>query len=182
MVNDEQQVINLSKDILYLIGSVLGIIGFIRTLKKEDYCSLSYKTDFGNEVEPYLICLKGDMYNLSVSNSERAVFVKKYKATVIPAYESRKSVSGSDIDRAAFFPILKEQEFIVIDNNDLKMKKMYFHYEDKFSNKYKQTFSFDERDIGNNDRIKRINHSHYILSKRKFRFLYIWFPITSKRY
>ena len=182
MVNDGQQVINLSKDILYLIGSVLGIIGFIRTLKKVDYCSLNYKTDFGNEAEPYLICLKGDMYNLSITNKERAVFVKKYQSNVIPAYENRKIVLTSEIDRSAFFPILKEGEFIVIDNNDFKMDKLYFHYEDKFDNKYKQVFLFDKNEIGNNDRIKRVNRSFYILTKRKFWFLYLWFPLLNKPY
>lgn len=180
MIYNNQSLINLSKDILYLIGSVLGVIGFFRTLKKRDYCSLNYKTDFGNEVEPYLICLKGDIYNLSITNGDRAVFVLKYPSSVIPAFENRKDTPAGSIDRAAFYPILKEQEFIIIDNKDFKMKKMHFHYEDKYSNKYKQTFSFDETEVGNNDRIKRVNRSCYILTKRKYRFLYIWFPLINR--
>ena len=176
VANDQQQLINLYKDILYLIGSVLGIIGFIRTLKKVDYSCLNYKTDFGNEVEPYLICLKGDLYNLNITTSERAVFVRKYPADIIPAHEQRKNVPAANIERSAFFPIMKEREFVVIDNNDFKMGKLYFHYEDRYSNKYKQIFTFDQTEVGNDERIKRVNRSCYKLTKRKFRFLRIWLP------
>lgn len=177
---EQQIIINLSKDILYLIGSVLGIIGFIRTLKKREYCGLNYKTDFGNEVEPYLICLRADMYNLSISNSERAVFVLKYPSNSLPTYEAIKNQASNITVKASFFPILKEGEFLVIDNRNFKMGKIQFNYEDKFQNQYKQQFSFDESEIGSADRIKRANRSCYTLTKRKYRFLYIWLPLFSK--
>jgi len=180
MIDNQQQLINLSKDILYLVGSILGIIGFIRTFKKREYCSFNYKTDFGNEVEPYLICLRSNMYNLKVSNSKRAVFVVKYPSTAIASFENRKTVLTSTLERASFFPLFKEEEFLVIDNNDFKMDVLYFEYEDKYQNKYKQQFSFDSTEIGNNERIKRTNRSCYLLSKRQYRFMFIWLPLFKR--
>lgn len=180
MIDNNQQLITFSKDILYLIGSVLGIIGFIRTLKKRDYCSLNYKTDFGNEVEPYLLCLRADMYNLSVSNSQRAIMVEKFSGKTIPAYDSRKDIPATQIERAAFFPIVKEQDFLLIDNHKLEMEPLVFCYEDKYNNKYKQVFSFDKSEIGNEDRIKKVSRSCYNLTKRRYRFMYIWFPLFTK--
>lgn len=175
MTKNSQELIDLYKDILYLIGSVLGIIGFIRTLKKVDHCTFNYKTDFGNEVEPYLICLKGDIYNLQVSNKERAVFVKKYPANIPPLHEHRTKLPTSP-EHSSFFPIVKEQEFILIDNNNLSMDDHYLFYEDKYSNHYRQIFRFDKTEIGNKERIKRANRSCYILERRKLKFLGIWIP------
>ena len=169
------ELINFYKDILYLIGSILGIIGFIRTLKKIDNCSFSYRTDFGNEVEPYVVCLKGSIYNLQVSNAERAVFVQKYPATIPPLHEHRTKMPAT-VERSSFFPILKEQEFILIDNNRLEMTDIYLFYEDKFSNKYRQILRFDKSEIGNSERIKRTNRSCYILEKRRLYFLGLWIP------
>jgi hypothetical protein len=120
MTKNSQDLINVYKDILYLIGSVLGIIGFVRTLKKIDYCTFNYRTDFGNEVEPYLVCLKGNIYNLQISNKERAVFVQKYPANIPPVHEHRTKLPAT-VERSSFFPIVKEQEFIVVDNNTLSM-------------------------------------------------------------
>ncbi|HTN19705.1 MAG TPA: hypothetical protein VL125_04485 [Pelobium sp.] len=180
MKNLDQQTINLSKDILYLIGSILGIIGFIRTFKKRDYCVLNYRTDFGNEVEPYLICLKSDMYNLKVSNTERAVIVSKYPSSILPTYDGRLDLPKKLLVEASFFPLFKESEFLVLDNRNFKIGKLIFTYEDKYENKYKQEFSFDESEIGNHDRIKRTNRSCYILTKRRSRFLYMWFPLFNK--
>jgi hypothetical protein len=173
-----QQLINLSKDILYLVGSVLGIIGFIRTLKKRDYVSLNYKTDFGNEVEPYVMCLKGDMYNLSISTTDRAVMVQKYPSTASPSFENRKKCFNKYDRRSSFYPIVKEMEFLVIDNKDFEMGKLHFKYEDKYSNHYRQGFTFDNNEIGALDRIKRTSRSCYRLTKRRHRFLYIWFPLV----
>jgi hypothetical protein len=175
MNTDHQVLINLYKDILYLIGSVLGIIGFIRTLKKIDYCELNYRTDFGNEVEPYLVCLKGNIYNLQISNAERAIFVQKYPADIPPLHEHRTKTAGK-MERSSFFPILKEQEFILVDNHDLNMKDLYLTYEDKYRNYYRQVFRFDKSELGNNDRIKRTNRSCYILKKRRLKVLGLWLP------
>ncbi|WDF78817.1 hypothetical protein PQ469_02195 [Mucilaginibacter sp. KACC 22773] len=69
--------INIAKDILYLIGSILGIIGFFRTIKKRENSGFNYRTDFGNEVEPFVICIRGNIYNLEVTNKDRSVMVQK---------------------------------------------------------------------------------------------------------
>lgn len=172
-----QEQINLYKDILYLIGSVLGIIGFIRTLKKIDYCTFSYRTDFGNEVEPYLVCLKGTIYNLQINNKERAVSVRKYPSNIPPLHEHRTKLPAT-VEHSSFFPIVKEQEFILVDNNSLSMGDLYFYYEDKYSNRYRQMLRFDRSEIGNNERIKRTNRSCYILRKRKLKILRMWIPYT----
>lgn len=175
-MNNNQDLISFYKDILYLIGSVLGIVGFIRTLKKVDHCCLNYRTDFGNEVEPYLICLKSNMYNLLVTSKERAVFVHKYPSHIPPLHGHRQTVPTGTTERSTFFPVLKEQEFIVVDNNDFKMGRLYFYYEDRYSNKFRQEFTFDQTEVGNTERIKRANRSCYRLTKRKIRFLGMWFP------
>jgi hypothetical protein len=175
MTKYSQDLINIYKDILYLIGSVLGIIGFVRTLKKIDYCTFNYRTDFGNEVEPYLICLKGNIYNLQVSNKQRAVFVHKYPASIPPLHEHRTKLPAI-VEHSSFFPILKEQEFILVENHKLDMENLLLHYEDKYSNRYRQVLRFDKAEIGNDERIKRTNRSCYVLSKRKLRFLGLWIP------
>jgi hypothetical protein len=175
MTKINQDIINLYKDLLYLVGSILGIIGFIRTLKKIDYCTLNYRTDFGNEVEPYLVCIKGTLYNLQISNKHRAVFVHKYPSNIPPLYEHRTKMPAA-IERSSFFPVVKEQEFILIDNNDLKMNDLYISFEDKYSNRYRQIFRFDGTETSNNERIKRTNRSCYSLEKRKLRILWIWIP------
>lgn len=73
-----------------------------------------------------------------------------------------KDLSSSTVERGAFFPILKEKEFIVVDNSDFKMGKLIFKYEDKFNNHYKQIFEFDKSEIGNSERIMRVSRSCYI--------------------
>lgn len=175
MANNTQLLINLYKDILYLIGSILGIIGFIRTLKKIDYCEFNYRTDFGNEVEPYLVCLKGNIYNLQVSNSDRAVFVQKYPADVPPLHEHRTKIAAK-AERSSFFPIIKEQEFILVENHQLNMKDLLLTYEDKYRNRYRQIFRFDQSEVGSADRIKRTNRSCYILKRRRLKVLGCWLP------
>jgi len=171
--------INISKDILYLIGSVLGMIGFFRTIKKREYSGFNYRTDFGNEVEPFLICLRGNIYNLAISNHERSVMVQKYTSDVIPNFDALKT-NRSVSERSAFYPVVKEGEFLKIDNNSRDLKDLKLEYEDRFQNHYYQVFSFDKNEIGNLERIKRTNRSCYKLTARKYRFLHIWLPLTSK--
>ena len=171
--------ISTSKDVLYLIGSVLGIVGFVRTFKKRDNSGFNYRTDFGNEVEPFLVCLRGNIYNLEVSNKDRSVMVQKYSSDIIPNYDVIKN-SKSVPERSAFYTIIKEGEFLKVENHDLKMKDIYLRYEDSFQNHYYQKFSFDQKEIGNTDRIKRTNRSCYKLTKRKYRVCYIWFPLLIK--
>ena len=180
-MQNAQQFINQSKDILYLIGSVLGIIGFIRTLKKREYCSLSFKTDYGNEVEPYLLCLRGTIYNLSISDDKGSVIVNKYPSGSIPSFHSRSEIGKAVLEEASFFPVLKEFDFFVVQNKKLKTIKLEFIYEDKYRNVYKQQFWFDPDEIGNMDRIQRKNRSCYHITRRKYRFMYIWFPLWAKK-
>jgi hypothetical protein len=80
------------------------------------------------------------------------------------------------VERSSFFPIVKEQEFILVENNNLAMEDLLLHYEDKYGNRYRQVFRFDKTEIGNDERIKRTNRSCYILGKRKLRFLGLWIP------
>lgn len=162
------------KDVLYITGSVFGIIGFIRTIAKREKSELNYKTELGNEVRPFLVCIRGDIYNLNISGSDASHEVQKLPIGFNISHYKYKKFDESIIDESCFFPVIKEGEILCVLNDKLKMPKIRLEYEDKYHNKYYQTFEFNDADIGNNDRIKRQSRSCYILSKRRIRFIWMW--------
>lgn len=163
------------KDIFYFAGSVSGIISFILTIKKREKCEFNYRTEFGNEIQPFLVCIKGDIFNLNIHNEKESIFVHKYPSQTNLSRIKYKDFDDSLIDKSSYFPVLKEGEILSLNNEDLKMLRIYLKYEDQYRNRYSQTFEFHNPDIRDNDRSMRKSRSCYVLSKRKFRFLWIWF-------
>lgn len=168
----------LAKDIFYLIGSILGILGFIRTLKKWDKCEFTYRTEFGDEVKPFLVCIRGDIFNLEIREDEshKSIIALKFPSNTILSRVKYKEVDEKIIDKSSFFPILKETEVLCIPNDNLKMPRVLFSYEDKYHNKYRQTFEFDRTVIGSEERLKSKSRSCYKLSGRRFKFIWFWIP------
>ena len=164
------------KDILYIIGSILGIIGFFRTLKKRDKCEFSYRTVLGDEVTPYLVVTKGDILNLEITTEQESVFAYKYPPNTNISQIKYGKMKSELIDESSFFPILKETEFISIPNENQKMPLIFLQFEDRYHNNYYQKFSFNFDDVRNGNRQKHNSKSCYILSNRYWRFLWIWFP------
>lgn len=171
--------IELYKDILYLIGSILGIIGFFRTLKKSDLSEFNYRTEEGDEEKPFLVCIRGDIFNLTLTDNSESIIAMKYHKDTILSKVKYQEVDFTIIDQAAFFPIIREGDILRLKNENLDLPKVYLRFEDKYHNKYYQTFEFYREDI-KNDRASRKSRSCYKLSKRHWRFLWIWFPWFNK--
>lgn len=164
------------KDILYLIGSILGIIGFIRTLKKRDYCQFTYRTEFGDEVNPFLICIKGDIFNPEISDKDKSQYVVKLpKEFQFSKYKFNQKIANA-YDESAFFPLLKEGDALLLQNEGLCMQKIYLKYQDRYHNNYYQAFEFMKTEVRNDERLKRKSRSCYKLSDRYWKILKIWFP------
>jgi hypothetical protein len=171
MLND----ISYFKDWLYLLGSILGIIGFIRTLQKRDKCMFNYRTEFGDEVHPFLVCIRGEIYNLEISSSKESFEALKLPIKTNLSRFKYKELNEKEIDTSSFFPIIKETEIICIPNEKLNLPLIYLKYEDIYQNRYFQTFSFDNSEVGNLERVRRKSRSCYKISRRHFKFLWIWF-------
>lgn len=164
------------KDLLYLVGSILGIVGFIRTLKRRDKCEFNYRTELGDEVKPFIICIRGEIFNLEITDKSQSVFALKYPQGTNLSQVKYKKIDSDTIDRSSYFPIIREGEVISIPNDNLDMPRIFLQYEDKFHNRYYQTFEFNTKDIHRDERKKRKSRSCYLLSRRYFRFLWVWFP------
>lgn len=164
------------KDIFYLIGSVLGIAGFFMVLKKRTRCELNYRTELGDEVNPFLTAIRGDIFNLEISDVNESFEVEKLPANTNLSRVKYKEIDEKQIDATCFFPIFREGETFRISNPEMEMPKLKFSYEDKFHNKYYQTFEFEKSHIKREERIKRKSRSCYNLSNRYWRFLWRWFP------
>jgi hypothetical protein len=165
------------KNIFYLVGSVLGIIGFIRTIIKREKCELNYKTELGDEVHPFLVCIRGDIYNLDIASSEYSFEVLKLPQNFVLSRFKYNEYDKSIIEESCFFPVIKEGETLCLQNDNLDMPKLFLRYEDKYHNKYFQTIEFNKSDMGGDKRIKKLSRSCYNISKRHFRAFWIWMPI-----
>lgn len=172
--------LEIYKDILYLIGSVLGIVGFFRTLKRRDLCEFNYRTEFGDEVRPFLVCIRGDIFNLELTGNSKSIIAKKYPPGTLLSKVKYQQVKYEDIDESAFFAILREGEVLGLNNEKFSLPKVILKFEDQYHNKYYQTFEFNEDEIDDEERMKRKYRSCYKISKRHWKFLWIWFPWFNK--
>lgn len=171
------QSLSFVKDVFYLIGSCLGIITFILTIKKRDKSVFTYRTEMGNEVKPMLICIRGSMYNIRVSNAGKSVYVHKLPQGFKYSSIKRNEHSLAELDEASFFPSLKEGEALLIDNEDIELD-MKIEFEDQYRHSYYQTFRVLKNQIGNPSRFdKNKSQSLYKLSKRWRRRLWIWYKL-----
>lgn len=168
------------KNILYITGSILGIIGFYRTVKKRDNTVFTYRTRYGNEVYPFLFCIRGDAYNINISNGRKSIFVFRYPgSTNFSKLQESKLGTGSN-DESSFFAVISQGEALCFNNDKFDLGSIIIHYEDQYSNKYKQYFSFDKvlKDRFN-EQVK--SQRYYTVSKRYRRFLWVWLPLGKNR-
>lgn len=166
--------ISLIKDYFYLIGSCLGIITFFMTIRKRDKCMFTYRTEMGNESRPMLICIRGNMYTLKISNNKSSHYAHKLPASFKFSSIRENEYEKSEFDESSFFACLREGEALLINNDNLDLC-LKLEYEDQFRNKYFQTFNLQKNQIGNPGRFKKNkSQSLYKLSKRKKRFLWVW--------
>lgn len=147
------------KDVLYFMSFLIGLITFIKTFRKKEYCSLDYKTEYGDETNLYIFAIKDDLYNLKIlSENQKLKAIKYTDLNISKLKHERNSKSG---DKSLYFPRIEKNDVIEIrDAKDLG--KIKFEYEDKYSNKYYQFIHFDYKTD------KTFNSKRYYkMSKRK---------------
>jgi len=172
---DLQINLGLIKDIFYLIGSCLAVITFIMTVRKRDKSMFTFRTEMGNESKPMLICIRGNMYDLKIFNNGNSYYVHKLPASFKFSSIKRNEYNQSEFDESSFYASLKEGEALLINNEKLDLS-LKIEYEDQFRNKYFQIFKLRKDQIGNPERFKKNkSQSLYRLSRRKKRFLLIWY-------
>ena len=147
------------RDLSYFITFLIGLITFIKTFRKKDFCELNFKTESGDEQHLYIFCTKSELYNLRITSELEGVNALKHKDINISKIKyNRDEIDG---DESLFFPTIKNNEVIEIIKAH-KLGKIRFDYEDKFSNAYFQTIKFDGK-TDMNFKSRRF----YKLSKRK---------------
>ena len=166
------------KNILYAVGSISGLIGFYRSFNKRAKCEFSYRTEYGNEDHPLLFCIRDNIYNLNISDEEQSVFVYKYKSDLNFSQLKKEPMEKNSSDRSSFFAVLYQGEALGINNDKLDIKPIVLHFEDEYSNEYKQYFSFKGKEKTNHsERVKFKSKSYYTLSTRYRKWLGMWLPI-----
>jgi hypothetical protein len=166
------------KDIFYLVGSLLGIITFILTVRKRDRSKLTFRTEMGNESCPMLFCIKGDIFNVRLRKDQKSQISYRLPSTFKFSSIRTNDYSKHEFDDSSFFPIIKEGEALLLINeieNDHANIKVKIEFEDQFGNLYYQLFTLLNSDIGNPKRFtKNRSQSLYRMSKRYKRFLWVW--------
>lgn len=149
------------KDTIYLLSFIIGLLTFVKTFRKKNYCSIDFKTEEGDEVYLYIFGIKDNLYNLQIFNDNPNINATKLKGVNISQIKYKRAEFKEKGDESLYFPFIDKDDVIEIKNaNELGLIK--FEYQDKYSNKYSQTIEFDiTADKNFNSR------RYYKISKRK---------------
>jgi len=130
------------EDTIYLLSFIIGLITFIKTFRKKDYCSIDFKTEEGDEVNLYIFGIKDNLYNLQILNDKPNINATKLTGVNISQIKYKRADFKDKGDESLYFPSIERNDVIEIKNaNELGLIK--FKYQDKYSNKYSQTIEFD---------------------------------------